>query len=62
MAGSFAIVGIIVLLGLLVQKELSTSVESSRARWFGKALNIGIVPQLIAFVMVVAFKILEVLQ
>lgn len=61
-AGSFAIVGIIVLLGLLIQKELVSTSNSDRAKRLGKALNIGIYPLIIAFVFVVISKVMEVLK
>ncbi|RLC73681.1 MAG: hypothetical protein DRJ03_26615 [Chloroflexi bacterium] len=61
-AGSLALIGICTLLALLIQKELTTAVESRFARAFSQALNIGIVPLLIVFALIVAVKIAEVLQ
>ena len=60
--GGFAVIGVIFLLGMLVQKELASSWDSARARKFSKYLTIGIIPLLIAFMVVVGVKILEVLQ
>lgn len=56
-AGSFAVIGIFVLLALLVQKELVSASNSERAGRLGKILDIGIVPLLIAFVLVVVSKV-----
>jgi hypothetical protein len=60
--GSFAIIGVLVLLALLIQKELTTASSDNRIRIFGKILNIGIFPLLIAFVMFVIAKIVEVIK
>jgi hypothetical protein len=62
LAGSVALIGIMVLLVLLVQKELSSSATGTRYKALSKALNIGIVPLLIAFVLVVVTRIADVLR
>lgn len=49
------------LLGMLVQKELSSSSDSARSQKLSKALNIGIIPLIIAFVLIILSKILEIL-
>ncbi len=61
-AGSVALVGILVLLFLLVQKELASSANGMRFRRLAKVLNIGIVPLLMAFVVVVITKVAEILK
>jgi len=61
-AGSFAIISVLVLLALLVQKELSTATSNENLRRFGKILNIGIFPLLIAFAMFVIAKVVEVIK
>jgi site-specific recombinase len=61
-AGSLALIGIITLLALLVQKELTTATESRFARALSRALNIGIVPLLMSFVLIVAVKVAEALK
>lgn len=58
---SLAVVGVIFLLNLLVQKELVSCKNSKRAQLLGKALNIGIIPLLLAFVMLVVYRVIEVL-
>jgi hypothetical protein len=61
-AGSLALVGVFVLIALLVQKELTTTSGDSRWLQLGKIVNIGIVPFLIAFVLIVIFKVIEALN
>jgi len=57
---AMALIGIVLLLVLLFQKELA-SVVSSRNQWFVKVLNVGITPLLFVFVLVVVSKVIEVL-
>jgi hypothetical protein len=61
-AGSLAVIGILILLALLIQKEMVTSASGSRFTKLGRALNIGILPLLIAFVLIVIAKVAEVLH
>ena len=62
LAGSFAIIGIFVLLAFLFQKELLSSSEDKRLKILNQVLNIGIAPLLIAFVFVVVTKVLDVIK
>jgi hypothetical protein len=59
---SFVIIGVLVLLGLLIQKELTTASANDRIKLFGKILNIGIFPLLIAFIMFVVAKVVDVIK
>ena len=61
-AGSVALIGILVLLALLVQKELASAAVGTRFRSLGKALNIGIVPLLIAFALIVSVRVADILR
>ena len=61
-AGSLALIGVLVLIAMLVQKEMATATPNSRLQQLGRVLNIGIVPLLIAFVLIVAFKVAEALK
>lgn len=61
-AGSLAVIGILILLALLIQKEVVTSESGSRFSKLGQALNIGIIPLLIAFVLIVIVKVANVLH
>ena len=60
--GSLALVAILTLLFLLIQKELTTASGGRLARAFARALNIGIVPLLIGFTMIVVVRVIEVLR
>jgi hypothetical protein len=60
-AGSFAAIGVIILLGMLIQKELSSSSDNARSQKLSKALNIGIIPLIIAFVLIIISKVLSIL-
>lgn len=62
LAGSLAIVSILTLLALLIQKELTTAAEGHRLRALGRVLNIGIVPLLMGFALIVAVRVAEVLK
>jgi hypothetical protein len=62
LAGSFALIGVVVLLILLVQKEIAAGSESKQLSRFSKALNISILPLSIAFILIVIVKVSEVLQ
>ena len=62
LAGSVALVGIILLIALLVQKEVFSGVKGGRFRRLDKALLIGIVPLMIAFVVVVATRVVDILR
>ena len=62
LAGSVALIGVLILFSLLIQKEVTTTSSSSRLQRLGKMLYIGIVPLLIAFVLIVAYKVMEVLR
>ncbi len=59
---SLAIIGIVVLLALLVQKEIFSSSEKKLSKRFNQALNIALPSMLIAFIMIVISKITQVLQ
>jgi hypothetical protein len=61
-AGSLALIVILTLLTLLVQKEMAMAVKGRFARALGRALNIGIVPLLLAFVLIVAVKVAQALK
>jgi len=62
LAGSVALIGILVLFALVLQKEITTASNNSKLRHLSTALNIGIIPLLIAFVLTVIAKVAEVLR
>jgi hypothetical protein len=57
LAGSLALMGVLVLLSLLIQKELTGSNSNGRLLRLNKALQIGIVPLLVAFIVIVITKV-----
>jgi hypothetical protein len=61
-AGSIILIGILVLLFLLIQKELVSSTTGTRLKTFEKVLNIGIVPLLMAFVVIVVVRVAQILR
>jgi hypothetical protein len=60
--GSIALAGILVLLVLLIQKELASASESRFAHALSRVVTVAIVPLLLAFVAIVAAKVVEALQ
>jgi hypothetical protein len=62
MAGSLALIAILVLLALLLQKEVATASADSRLQVLSRVLNIGIVPLLLTFILIVVYKVAEVLN
>jgi hypothetical protein len=61
-AGSVALIGIFVFFALLLQKEVTTTATSSRMKKLGQALNVGIIPLMIAFILIVVTKVMEILH
>ena len=61
-AASLALIAILTLLALLIQKEITSGLGSAWAANLSRALNIVIVPLIIVFVIMVAFRILDVLR
>jgi hypothetical protein len=62
LAGSLGLIAILALLALLVQKELVTAGESRFALVFGRVLNVGIIPLLMSFALMVFVKVAEALH
>lgn len=62
LAGSVALVGIFVFFALLIQKEVATTATSSRMKKLSQALNVAIIPMLIAFVVIAATALIGVLR
>ena len=62
LAGSFAVIGILVLLAFLVQKELMATGTGKNAKSLKMFLNIGIFPLILVFVAVVISKVLDTLK
>ena len=62
LTGSLTLIAILTLLVLLIQKELVTTSESRTAVIVGRVLNVGIIPLLMGFGMIVVVKVLEALR
>jgi len=62
MVGSFALIGILVLFVLLLQKELAGSSSSVLMRRLSRAVNVAVFPLLMAFLMIAIFKVADVLR
>jgi len=61
-ASSLALIVILTMFTLLVQKEVATSARERWARALDRALNVGIIPLLLAFLALVALRIAEILR
>jgi hypothetical protein len=59
---SLALVSVLTLFVLLLQKELATATESPRLKALGRTLDVAVVPLLMAFAMIVAVRVAEVLR
>lgn len=59
MASSLALIVLLTMFTLLVQKEIAATARERWARALDRALNVGIIPLLLAFLVLVAIKIAE---
>jgi hypothetical protein len=61
-AASFALVSVVTLFALLLQKEVVSSTDSPRLQALGRTLNVAIVPLLLTFAAILVASIAEVLR
>jgi hypothetical protein len=61
-APALAVIGILLLIGLLVTKELAESSQSIIARRLSRVVNVGIFPLLFIFALIVLSKVSAALQ
>jgi hypothetical protein len=61
-AGPLSIVGILVLVALLIQKEIANGSVSDRAKQLSQVLNIGIIPLLFVFLLIIVLQALEIFR
>jgi hypothetical protein len=61
-AASFALVSVVTLFALLLQKEVVSSSDSPRLQALGRTLNVAIVPLLLTFAAILVSSIIEVLR
>jgi hypothetical protein len=62
LAGPLALVGVLTLLALLIQKEVTTASRQRTAVVLSRILDIGIIPLWLVFVIVVLIKVAEILM
>lgn len=62
MASSLALIAVMTLFTLLVQKEIAATARERWIRALDRALNIGIIPLVLAFLTLVALRIAEILR
>ena len=60
-AAALGLITTLTLIGLLISKEIATAVPGERGVRWSRTLNIGVVPLLVAFAVIVAVKMVEVL-
>lgn len=61
-AGSSALVGVYVLIALPIHKEITNAPDGSRFNQLSKIMNISMLPFMIAFILIVVFKVIEALN
>lgn len=61
-ASSLALIAVMTIFTLLVQKEVATTARERWARALDRALNVGVIPLVLAFLILVALRIAEVFK
>ncbi|MBC7227263.1 MAG: hypothetical protein H5T61_08525 [Thermoflexales bacterium] len=61
-ASSLALIVVMTMFTLLVQKEVAVTARERWMRALDRALNVGVIPLLIAFLTLVAMRIAEILR
>jgi hypothetical protein len=62
LAGSVALIGIVVLFGMLLQKEITASSSNPRLQRLSQVLDIVIAPLLVSFLLIIVSQLVGVLQ
>ena len=62
LVGSLSVLGVLLLIGFLIGKELLSASSGARQKFLARSFNISIIPLLISFAVIVALKIAEVLS
>ena len=60
-AAVFGAIGVVVLIGLLIAKELLSASENEKAQLVGRFTSIAINPLMVAFLCIVAVKVVGIL-
>jgi hypothetical protein len=61
-AASLALATVLTLFALLVQKEVAMSTDAPRLKALGRALDIALVPMLMAFGMIAVVRIIQAIR
>ncbi len=62
LVGSFTLIAILLLLGFLIQKEITSACGNEKTANLGRVINIGIAPLMVVFLFSVAAKVAETLK
>jgi hypothetical protein len=60
--GGLSLLAIVMLLGMLISKEVVSVSEESRLKSLSRALNVAIIPLLLAFLFIAVMRVIEVLR
>lgn len=60
LGATIALVVVLLLIGFLISKEIVTTVFEARSRAVGRILNVGAVPLLIVFAVIIATKLVPI--
>jgi hypothetical protein len=60
-AAVFGAIGVVILIGLLIAKELLSASENKKAQLLGRYTSIAINPLMVAFLLIVGVKVLVIL-
>jgi hypothetical protein len=62
LVGSFTLIAVLLLLGFLIQKEITSVSGNEKFANLGRVINIGIAPLLVVFLFSIAAKVAETLK
>jgi len=62
LVGSLSLIAILLLLGFLIQKEITSASGNEKLKNLARVINIGIVPLMIVFLFSVTAKVAETLK
>jgi hypothetical protein len=62
LSGSLTIIGVVILIVLVMQKQFLSASESENSRRISQAINIALPPMLMIFVVLVSLKVFEILK
>lgn len=62
LAASLTVFSVILVIALLTSKELLSASSGARQKFLARSFNISIIPLLLAFAVIVAVKVMEILS